>query len=290
MVPPRRTSGQGTTSKKRPTRGRSGAARRPSALSRAWCLDPAADVSAPSRRRPIPEQQRAAPDRRRALQRLVGALYGATASNIWSGHHVEEAPDPGAVGRCPAAFGLDSGHGALTRRQTFPRPSPRRRSPRNRGQRRTAGGRCNDWLGHFIAPPRRTSVRGTTLTKRPTRGRSGAARRPSALTPGMVPRPGGSRFRAPSQRCAISAQPSDAADLGVVGPCPAACRPCPRARRLDPAPLCPMRNRPDLAVRAACSPGTGRGRPAPRTGSRGRHCPAAPHEALSGIATKRCSP
>ncbi len=37
------------------------------------------------------------------------ALYGVTASNVWSGHHTDKAPDPGAVGRCPAAFGLVPG-------------------------------------------------------------------------------------------------------------------------------------------------------------------------------------
>ncbi len=66
---------------------------------------------------------------------------------------------------------------------TTPR-SRRHLLPRNKGQRPTAGGRCNDWLGRFMVPPHRTSVQGTTPTKRPTRGRSGAARRPSALISG----------------------------------------------------------------------------------------------------------
>jgi hypothetical protein len=41
----------------------------------------------------------------------------------------------------------------------------------------TAGGRCNAFDGHFMAPPTATVLQVSALQKRPPGGRSGAARR-----------------------------------------------------------------------------------------------------------------
>ncbi len=165
MVPPRRTTVQGTTSKKRPPRGRSGAARRPSALTPGGVHRP---VDGPARPVPAPllPHKRAAPDRRRALQRLAEALYGATASNIWSGHHAHQAPDQGRSGAARRPSALTPGP-APRPSDAISTPHPRAAPPPQEGSTRpqegaTSTGRGALWrhrVEHAVREPRRRSAR-----------------------------------------------------------------------------------------------------------------------------------